>query len=109
MSDFIFENEDQLPLADCGAEAIGVVNLALYHKSNVVECLSPISGGWEVFTFSHATIEDVFRVLAKPYTLDDAKSEIGGILDKMTGFELCHKAEIQVCLEKLAASMGGGK
>lgn len=74
MSDYIFENKNELYLRDCKPEEIGAVYKAYWDNSEYLE----IQHGDEVwYQIGGDVYEDaVYRVLAKPYTLEDALKEI---------------------------------
>ena len=112
MSKFIFENDSKVPMCNLNDSNMVIVCKANFESGDRLEEFCGDGKWWATGGGSPLKHDSIFRVLAKPYTLEDALLEVASSEDAA---EFFHKDKsvmsVKVAHEiinKLAASMEGG-
>jgi hypothetical protein len=107
---FIFENEKLEPLEELSNEGQRLVIDSWINGEYVVQEQSVLHRDRWVLADININKLGIYRVLAKPYTLEDALNDVGAIYAKKPGQITNIVAnEVMDIMRKMAASMGGDK
>lgn len=112
MSKFIFENKENTCFCDLSGEDMRHAMNSIQELDGHGELQRYCNDEW-VFSdsFDGDILYEVFRVLAKPYTLEDALSDLGRMQVENNNSDISASMVIDTfhamqILEKLAASLG---
>ena len=115
MTDYIFENEEQAVFHLCTPEQQAEISRAKYEGNERLHTMVGSEWGGSLDN-TDVGIYRIYRVLAKPYTLEDAKQDIcsEAALRKSNSNSLDpeHKVSAKFAMDiidKLAKSLGGDK